>query len=131
MYIKVEDVLSSGECVEWNSEENILYIQRGAEPNQLYQGIAREVSKAEMESDNKTLDNFKAKCASYMICKKQGLDVSNYSFNDIPESFKNLSSKDIRKELGDIKGSVEDFNNRINQFMESISKQTKNKDYER
>ena len=27
--------------------------------------------------------------------------------------------------------SVEDFNNRINQFMESISKQTKNKDYER
>lgn len=129
--IKVEDVLSSGECVEWNSEENILYIQRGAEPNQLYQGIAREVSKAEMESDNKTLDNFKAKCASYMICKKQGLDVSNYSFNDIPESFKNLSSKDIRKELGDIKGSVEDFNNRINQFMESISKQTKNKDYER
>lgn len=129
--IKVEDVLSSGECVEWNSEENILYIQRGAEPNQLYQGIAREVSKAEMESDNKTLDNFKAKCASYMICKKQGLDVSNYYFNDIPESFKNLSSKDIRKELGDIKGSVEDFNNRINQFMESISKQTKNKDYER
>lgn len=129
--IKVEDVLSSGECVEWNSEENILYIQRGAEPNQLYQGIAREVSKAEMESDNKTLDNFKAKCASYMICKKQGLDVSNYNFNDIPESFKNLSSKDIRKELGDIKGSVEDFNNRINQFMESISKQTKNKDYER
>lgn len=129
--IKVEDVLSSGECVEWNSEENILYIQRGAEPNQLYQGIAREISKAEMESDNKTLDNFKAKCASYMICKKQGLDVSNYSFNDIPESFKNLSSKDIRKELGDIKGSVEDFNNRINQFMESISKQTKNKDYER
>lgn len=129
--IKVEDVLSSGECVEWNSEENILYIQRGAEPNQLYQGIAREVAKAEMESDNKTLDNFKAKCASYMICKKQGLDVSNYSFNDIPESFKNLSSKDIRKELGDIKGSVEDFNNRINQFMESISKQTKNKDYER
>lgn len=129
--IKVEDVLSSGECVEWNSEENILYIQRGAEPNQLYQGIAREVSKAEMESDNKTLDNFKAKCASYMICKKQGLDVSNYNFNDIPESLKNLSSKDIRKELGDIKGSVEDFNNRINQFMESISKQTKNKDYER
>jgi hypothetical protein len=129
--IKVEDVLANGECVEWNSDENLLYIQRGAEPIKLYQGIAREVSRAEMESDNKTLDNFKAKCASYMICKKQGLDVSNYNFNDIPESFKNLSSKDIRKELGDIKGSVEDFNNRINQFMESISKQTKNKDYER
>lgn len=129
--IKVEDVLASGECVEWNSEENLLYIQRGAEPNDLYQGIAREVSKAELESDNPTLDNFKAKCASYMICKKQGLDVSNYSFNDIPEEYKNLSSKEIRKELGDIKNSVEDFNNRINQFMESISKQSKNKDYER
>lgn len=129
--IKVEDVLSSGECVEWNSEENLLYIQRGAEPNDLYQGIAREVARAELESDNPTIDNFKAKCASYMICKKQGLDVSNYSFNDIPESYKNLSSKEIRKELGDIKNSVEDFNNRINQFMESISKQSKNKDYER
>jgi len=129
--IKVEDVLSSGECVEWNSEENLLYIQRGAEPNDLYQGIAREVAKAELESDNPTVDNFKAKCASYMICKKQGLDVSNYSFNDIPDSYKNLSSKEIRKELGDIKNSVEDFNNRINQFMESISKQSKNKDYER
>lgn len=129
--IKVEDVLSSGECVEWNSEENLLYIQRGAEPNDLYQGIAREVARAELESDNPNVDNFKAKCASYMICKKQGLDVSNYSFNDIPESYKNLSSKEIRKELGDIKNSVEDFNNRINQFMESISKQSKNKDYER
>lgn len=128
--IKVEDVLASGECAEWNSEENLLYIQRGAEPNELYQGIAREVAKAELESDNPTIDNFKAKCASYMICKKQGLDVSNYNFNDIPDSFKDLSSKEIRKELGDIKGSFEDFNSRINQFMESISKQ-KNKDYER
>ena len=46
-------------------------------------------------------------------------------------SFKNLSSKEIRKELGEIKESVEEFNNRINQFMESISKHSKNKDYER
>ena len=66
-----------------------------------------------------------------MICKKQDIDVSNYDFNDIPESFKNLSSKEIRKELGEIKESVEEFNNRINQFMESISKHSKNKDYER
>lgn len=129
--IKVEDVLTSGKCVEWNSEENLLYIQRGAEPSQLYQGISREVVKAEIESDNSVIDDFKSKCASYMICKKQGIDVSNYDFNDIPESFKNLSSKEIRKELGEIKGSVEEFNNRVNQFMESISKHSKNKDYER
>ncbi len=45
--------------------------------------------------------------------------------------FKNLSSKEIRKELGEIKESVEEINNRVNQFMESISKHSKNKDYER
>lgn len=129
--IKVEDELSSGKCAEWNNEENILYIQRGAEPKDLFQGISREVSKAELESDNPSVDNFKAKCVSYMLCKKYGVDVSNYNFNDIPDNYKSMTPKDIRKELGNIKDSFENYNSRINQFMESISKQPKNKDYER
>lgn len=129
--IKVVDELESSKCAEFKNEESILYIKRGSETKSLLQDIVSEITKSELSSDNKDIDKFKAKCVSYMVCKKYGIDVSNFDFKDIPDSYKNMETKDLRNELCSIKNSVDDFNNRINDSLESTSKKPKNKDYER
>ncbi len=129
--IKVVDELTSGLFVELNDDDNILYIQRGADPREIYQGIVREISKVSFETDDPSIASFKAKCTSYIVCKKYGIDVTNYSFNDIPKEFKNLSSREIRKELEEVKDATEEFNSRINSSLESAFKHLKNKSYER
>ena len=66
-----------------------------------------------------------------MISKKYGIDVSNVEIGDIPNSLMTLEPKQIRNELVSMRDTMEDMNNRMSQYFESISKTQKNKDMER
>jgi hypothetical protein len=46
---------------------------------------------------------FTAYCVSYMLCKKYGIDVSNYDFNRLPERFNGLDAQEARAELSKIR----------------------------
>ena len=129
--IKVDDYLKNNKASYWDSKKGILYIQRGANPNSLFLDISKELSKVNLETNDKDASEFKSKCASYIICKKNGIDVSNYHFEDIPESFKSMEAKDIRNELSSIKEVVSDFNNRVNIYMDSLYRKSRSKDMER
>ena len=83
------------------------------------------------ESGNQELDNFKSYCASYLVCKKYGIDVSSYNFDNLPETLKDMESSDIKNMLGDIRGAMEDMNARMSSCFEQIAREQKNKAYER
>ena len=129
--IKVDDYLKNNKASYWDSKKGLLYIQRGANPNSLFLDISKELSKVNLGTNDKDASEFKSKCASYIICKKNGIDVSNYHFEDIPESFKSMEAKDIRNELSSIKEVVSDFNNRVNIYMDSLYRKSRSKDMER
>jgi hypothetical protein len=83
------------------------------------------------ETGNASLDNFKCKCTSYMLCKKYNIDVSSFNLESLPDSLKNMNSNEIRSELSSMRTAMEDINSRMNQHFETISKSNKNKEYER
>lgn len=131
--IKVVDEIQGTNCVaSWNKDENVLYVKRGGETQDIFKELSSELTRAMLEeTDSASLDNFKCRCTSYMLCKKYGIDVSSFNLDSIPDSLKSLSSAEIRNELSSMRSAFEDMNTRMNSHFESITKKAKNKSYER
>lgn len=128
----VDTIPNSNNVAEWNKDDNVLYVQRTDDIQRTFKEISTELARVSLEeSGNTELDNFKCKCTAYMLCKKYDIDTSNFDINYIPEEFKNMSASEIRNELSSMRTAMSDINARMNQHFESISKNQKNKDYER
>ena len=113
-------------------EDNVLYIRKGLESPAIFNALSVELAKVGLEeSGNQELDNFKSYCASYLVCKKHGIDVSSYNFDNLPEALKDMESSDIKSMLGDIRGAMEDMNSRMSNCFEQMAREQKNKAYER
>lgn len=126
------DELPNGKGADWNKEDNVLYIRKGLESPAIFNALSMELAKIGLEeSGNQDLDNFKSYCTSYLICKKYGIDVSSYNFDNIPETLKDMSNDDVKKVLSSVREAMQDMNSRINNHFESIAKEQKNKEYER
>ena len=131
--IKAVDNIQNGNnsVVEWNKSDNALYVQRGGETPEIFKQLARELTRVGLEeSGNLELDNFKCNSTAYMLCKKYGIDVSNINIS-IPDSFKNMSSSEVKNELTSMRSVMEDINTRMSAYFETISKTQKNKEHER
>lgn len=128
----VDDIPNSRNVVEWNKEDNALYVKRGGETTEIFKQLAKELTRVSLEETGNTeLDNFKCISTSYMICKKYGIDVSDVNINNIPEKFKNMSASEVRNELTSMRSAMEDINTRMSAYFETISKAQKNKEHER
>ena len=128
----VDEIPNSNNVVEWNQEDNALYVKRGGETPEIFKQLAKELTRVGLEeTGNSELDNFKCVSTSYMLCKKYGFDVSDINIDTIPEAFKNMKSNEVRNELTSMRSAMEDINTRMSAYFESISKAPKNKEHER
>ena len=128
----VDEISGTNRVAEWNKQDNILYVKRGGETQDIFRELSGELARATLEeTGNASLDNFKCRCTSYMLCKKYGIDVSSFNLDSIPDSLKSMSSNEIRNELGTMRNAMEDINLRMGQHFENISKKAKSKDLER
>jgi hypothetical protein len=128
----VDDISGTNRVAEWNKQDNVLYVKRGGETQDIFRELSSELARVGLEeTGNASLDNFKCKCTSYMLCKKYNIDVSSFNLETLPDSLKNMNSNEIRSELSSMRTAMEDINSRMNQHFETISKSNKNKEYER
>lgn len=128
----VDEIPNSNNVVEWNQEDNALYVKRGGETPEIFKQLAKELTRVGLEeTGNSELDNFKCVSTSYMLCKKYGIDVSDINIDTIPEAFKNMKASEVRNELTSMRSAMEDINTRMSAYFESISKAPKNKEHER
>lgn len=111
----VEKINNSDKNVYYKPNEKILYVSKNGNPDNIFYEITNELAKIEI--GNKTeLDSFKSMCVSYMLCKKYGIDVSNYKIT-VPQEFKNIEPKEIREQLKPISDSMKKINNKITKVM--------------
>lgn len=129
--VKTVDKIESGKGVEWNKEENTLYVEKGLDSPRVFFEITEELSRINFgEMPDSKIEDFKCKCASYMICKKMGIDVSEYNF-ELPSEFGEMDNKTIRAELTSIRSAMEDINTRARECFDEQAKNNKNKEQER
>lgn len=126
----VDEIPNSSRCALYDKEQDTLYIKRGSDAPHIFHELTKELAKQEIGEDS-VIDSFKISCVSYMVCKKFGIDVSNYNIVDIPFEFKEMSPKEIRGELEPIRDALENIDTRANHYIEMLSRQNKEKSQQR
>ena len=126
----VNEISNTDRSALYDKEKDVLYIARGAEAPQIFHEVTQELAKQEI-GENTELDTFKANCVSYMVCKKYGIDVSNYNVTDIPYELQEMSAKEIREELEPIHDAMENISGRASHCIELLAKQNREKEQAR
>lgn len=92
----------------YQEDEQCLYVVSGARNNQYFlQFLTMEIGYAEIKNQFIHMDdpmaNFMAKCVACEVCGRYGQNIDPFEFDDIPDDWKKLQPKDLRKRLNDIR----------------------------
>ena len=109
----------SATCAFYDRPNHTVFVARDRETKELFPAIAKELAHAHMDGPDYRRDacEFKAACAAYILCKRNGVPVSDDSIPMIPESFTGMDARGIRKELSEVRETV----NKIAKDMERMN----------
>ena len=101
-------------------EESCIYVRKGMSAQEIFQSLVPELVFAGYADGNphydKNEDAFHASCASYMLCKKYGMDTSQYD---------KMETQEVRAELS----RARDAANAISARMAKVLDQNRNATY--
>ena len=110
-------------------EENCIYVRKGMSAQEIFKSLVPELVFAGYADGNphydKNEDAFHVSCASYMLCKKYGMDTSRYNFLHAPEFFEKMETQEVRVELS----RARDAANAISARMAKVLDQNRNATY--
>ena len=98
-------------------EEGCIYVRKGMSAQEIFQNLVPELVFAGYADGNphydKNEDAFHVSCASYMLCKKYGMDTSRYNFLHAPEFFEKMETHEVRVELSRARDAANAISARI------------------
>ena len=99
-------------------------VRKGMEFAETFSGVARELFRAELTTGPETqIDaDFASNSASYLLCKKYGVDTRNFDFSDAPSAFESLNAREIKTELSRIRDVAEIMSGRMARQLDARSK---------
>ena len=119
----------------YDNEKNVLLVKEGVgDSTKVFQAIAQELSLAEIAYNSETYDRsealFPAVCASYMLCKKYGVDTADIPIDKMPAEWADLENKEIREKLTMARDSVNEIGRNLYRELNK-EKQPRVADHER
>lgn len=100
--IRVVDTPVDNQIASYLPEENAIAVARNQEAASLVQCISQEIAYAALAASDPPMPvdpDVLSYCASYMVCKKFGVDTQSYSFTAVCRSFDGLDEKSVRNAL--------------------------------
>lgn len=98
-------------------EENCIYVRKGMDAEQIFRSLTPELVFAGFANGDQNYDRdedaFHAYCASYMLCKKYGIDTKGYDFSHAPEFFEGMEPQEVRAELTKARNAANDISSRM------------------
>lgn len=126
---KEPDSMPDGQAAFFSPKDGCIYVKKGMDVNAIFKNLIPELVYAERADGDKNYDcredAFHAKCVSYMLCRKYGIDTKDFDFQQAPEFFKNKEPREMKKELSRIKDSMGNISSRMAKVLET----TKEKQY--
>lgn len=103
-------------------EEGCIYVRKGMGAQEIFASLTPELALAGFADGDKNYDRdvdaFHAYCASYMVCKKYGMDTSKFDFSRAPEFFEGMEPQEVRGELSRARDAVNAITSRMAKAME-------------
>ena len=129
---KANGNLPEGVGAYYDNAVKVVYVRPGMDAPDIFRCMSVELAHAELARQqgpdyNRAGAEFAAYCASYVLCRENGVDVSGFSFDNAPGQFTGKEAKDIRADLSDIREAAGEIGGRMKQAMQlerSVREQT-------
>lgn len=106
----------------FDSEDACIYVRKGMNAEEIFKSLTPELVHAGFAEGNKNYDRnenaFHAYCASYMLCKKYGIDTRDFDFRHAPEMFTGMEPQEVRSELSKVRDAANNISSRMAKVLE-------------
>jgi hypothetical protein len=111
-------------------ETGAISVRKGMEFPDTFRAVAQELAYAELTAGEaeQTDPRFSAYCASYLLCKKHGVDTQGFSFDGSPGVFEGMDAQEVKGELSQIRNAAENIGARMARQLEAQQKAAKEND---
>ena len=83
----------------------------------IFQSLTPELLLAQIAKGDRDFNRdeyaFHAYCASYILCRKCGVETERYDFSHAPEQFEGLEAQEVRSELSVIRDAASEVSARM------------------
>lgn len=123
--IEMVDELNTGAV--YDHDQKKIFVRRGMEAPDIFRSVSLALARAELARRAEAYEPkkvaFQSYCISYMLGKKYGIDVSGYSFEQLPEFVSKAEPKAIRGELSEIRDIMNLMSGKMARAMEQVKNQ--------
>ena len=114
----------------FSPDKNEILIVKGLEANEIFRALSYEIciARAAQKDIDRKDGAFGSYCASYILCERNGFDTGDFNFDRVPERFADVDSKDVRKELGEIRDMANEISQDMNRQFEAMDKNKRSRD---
>ena len=132
--IQTVDSLPNNMGALYDHNQQVIFVCRGMGAEDIFRSVSKELAHAEIagmsENYNRNDAAFKAYSASYLLCKRYGVDVSDYNFSRLPTSFRESNPQQVRETLTEIRDTANQISTRMYRALEQ-NRAPKSKEQER
>lgn len=118
----------------YDHDQQVIFVCRGMGAEDIFRSVSKELCHAEIagtrENYNRNDAAFAAYGASYLLCRKYGVDVADYDFSRLPASIREQDARGVRDSLTEIRDTANQVSSRMYRALEQ-SRSPKNKEQER
>ena len=115
--IQITDTLPDNMGALFDPAQQVIFVRRGMDAPSIFRSVSLELAHAELAASRESYDRasaaFPAFCISYLLCRKNGVDVSNYRFDTMPEDLRAGDAQSIRAALSEIRDTAEKMSTRM------------------
>lgn len=134
--IQMVDELPGNSVATYDHEQQVIFVRRNMAAPDLFRFVSVALARAEIAAASKTYDPdraaFTSYCASYILGKKYGMDVTGYNFTKAPAEFGEMDARGIRAVLSEIRDAAYEISARMYRVLEQAREQeAKGKEQER
>ena len=109
-------------------EESCIYVRKGMSAQEIFRSVTPELALARFADGDKNYDRnedaFHAYCASYLLCKKYGVDTQGFDFTHAPEFFEGMEPQEVRGELAKARDAANNISSRMAKVLEQNRSQS-------
>jgi hypothetical protein len=122
MKISGVDELPNGDGARTDPDTGEISVLKGMAFPDTFRAVAHELTLAEVNRESNTDPQFTAYCASYMLCRKYGVDTQQYDFGSAPVQFADMEPQEVKHELSVIREAAETVHGRMSRQLDAIAK---------
>jgi hypothetical protein len=114
----------------YNPDKKEILLRQGLDAPTIFRDLSQELALAHMDKGgfSRSACVFTANCASYILCRRNGIPVDSFGFQHKPEGFAAMQGQDVRSELGKIRDVANTISTDMRQYLDTLNRSQKNKD---